>query len=212
MRISGQAPKGSFTSPEELMQTVNEFKATEKPKETQKENQPEQDSGQMFADDVTPEPENKVKSPEENLEVLGVEISDEDVMQYLLLGGLTKTVTLYSRNDRKYTAEVRTLSTDDLEMIDTFLAEETKKEDMLQAGLEMRRASWTVAFAVSKINGRNIAPSTKEMTKKEQMRKRKDVIRSLSAHMVDLLARKHYLFVSNLNLLLEENEGALVKK
>lgn len=216
MQLNG---KGSMGIPEEMREEMHRQQQQKKAKQ----NRPEPDDGDVREvdslhpdlDETPPKKEEEVK-PEDIgalhiFKKLGIEMSEEDVQKLIFKGYVEKDIEIVKG---LLTAKLKTLTTEEYDIIDEMIAEETKATEMTVDGHNGRKSVLTVAMSLVSLNGK---PVVREVPKNEDgsvnIRKytemRRMVLRKMSATVVDKMIRIHGSFTVGVNIGVENPEDLL---
>jgi len=166
----------------------------------------------------------KVPTPEENLSRIGIYLTDDDYHNIVFRGGFEKDIVVIpSRGKmRELRASIKTLKTKEYDAIDELLAEDVGTIKMTNEGFTSRRSLWILTFAVTKLDGKPLSKPIFTRSNsgdrdvvdlKATARDRKEkVIGELSPVIVNELIALHAALTTNMDLILNEQKGAYLKK
>jgi hypothetical protein len=212
------APRGSFSyppgmSPEEVIKKAKEQAPPAKNAE---------------AVEVEEEGEDVPKLSDESrfalteLQKLGVEMSSDDWNSLYFAGYVEKDLKLQipdpaTKSLKDFIVTVRTPTGDQADLADELFAEELSSANITKEGAINRKNMWNFAFAVQKINGRELCrPVSSDGSKKIDVRKtvaaKRKVLSQMSPVILKHASIKYSRFVEFLDMLVEDPNQAFFAK
>lgn len=157
--------------------------------------------------------------PLRNLRKIGVELSAGDLNDlFFRKGHIEKEIKVGFDFETKkpIMATFKTLTPREIDEIDECLAEEIANLQITPRGLEDRRVSWTMAFAMVRMAGRQFVKThlRKDDTvdSKATAKERKVFTSELSVHLINKAVKLFTIFDSNIKLIMEDPEGTFLEK
>ena len=210
--------KGSFSGPDSLAQHALSQKSTiEKAREGKEATDAliEKEEWPMVEDlPEGIEEKTRAKTPKEMLAEVGVELNEDDFHNLVFRGYIEKDIEVVKNpiSGKPLTATVKTLTAEEVDLVDELLVEELETTKMSNAGMETRRSVWIGAMAVTKLMGRPLVkkPPVDEngdVDIKAFTKAKKSVLIKLAPFVVDKIIQKHATIVTSYNLILNNNGG-----
>lgn len=155
--------KSSFGIPEEMRKAQEESRSKQEQVEPDeaKEKANDMSDGFEVSDDANHDNDDILKP---SLKDLGIEITPEDINSLIMRNTFEKTVTVYKcpYTDTSFDVCFRALSSEDLNLIDSILMEQTKDEVISIEGFAQRKTLLNLAFSVKTINGKALVKVIKD--------------------------------------------------
>jgi hypothetical protein len=133
--------------------------------------------------------------PRAALKAVGIELSDSDFQSIIYRGYVEKEVELVPSvgGIKAMTVKLKTLTPEEFNLADELVAEDLETIKGTNAGFQIRRELWNVAFAAIEINGREIAKVKREKDAdpdlKELARSRHKILQQLSPGVINKLIK-----------------------
>jgi hypothetical protein len=151
----------------------------------------------------------KKLDPLDQLRKIGVDFTEEDVHNLVFKGTVSKEIAVF-KGVTQLSATLKALTVEECDLVDELTAEEIGKTAMTNSGADSRRAIWTLAFAVTHLNGRMLRDLDKEgavgkdgidLKKKAQLYR--EALRKMSPYVMRVLGELQSIYAASLNLLME---------
>jgi hypothetical protein len=200
MKINASEKQSSFGIPPEMKKAEEDFRA--KAERARLEKEAPIAAEEELAEDAEGETkEFKQKTPIEHLKTLGIDLQEDDFQHLFFQGYVEKNVVIWAGKNGapNFTATIKTLTGEESDLADELMMEslgERKGANISSAGLDQRRAVAFLAFAVTKLNGKNIPPNPLKLKDgsldlKGMAELRRDIIKNLSVAHINKLNRLH---------------------
>lgn len=223
MRLNNpQGMKGSFGMPAEAQEAVKKVEeAKAKPPQEEKqepakivEDWPLPEETELPTDETS-----KQTDPMAILKRLGVEATEEDFHNMIFRGYIEKVVPIQTNPLNKEStleAKLRLLTAEEAELVDELVAEELDNVKMTNTGLDARRASWILAFAVQELFGRPIVrpvmKGNNEVDLKETAKLRRKVLLKMNASVLNRISWIHAQLFTAFDQIQREANSDFLKK
>lgn len=179
------------------------------------------DDGFVTGDDEETAADKRLKGPLEVLKELGVPFSEEDAHDVIFRGYIEKEIVVFpamgGRPAVRYS--FKTLTGQELDLVDELLAEEIKETRMTQDGYTTRRNMWILSFGLVKANGNDLPRVTTKGRDGVEMvdlhataRARREALSRMNSWVITLLMRTHTKMALAINAIIEDPEATLLKK
>ena len=227
MKVTPQqgAPRGSFGIPPEMKEAMADARTEreqrdkkaapevdEAPARETEEDWPLAEAG---PDAVTDKTAKKV-DPIASLAEIGVTVTDDDFHNLVFKGYIEKTVEVLSHGSMKLSATLKTLTTEELDIVDELVAEDLETIKMTNNGADTRRSMWTMSIAVTKLQGKPVAAvevgQKGEVDLKKMARAKREVLKRLNPAVIDKMISAHVRITTCYNLMVNEPGSATLKK
>lgn len=212
--LEGRSADGSGTDPEFSPSTMGVG---------EEEDEGEDSAGQT--PDATPQEKASptLLSPMQKLKKIGIDLSGEDFNRLIFKGYIEKPLKLSVNpiTREPVMATFRTLTPGEYDELDECLAEECSDLRVTREGAEQRRSSWTLAFSLIAIDGKQfVKPVMKKdpdlagemVDTKATAKLRKKYIRSLNTQLVNKALNLFDTFTVNLGLIVEDPDATFFGK
>ena len=147
-------------------------------------------------------------SPVNRMKHIGIELTEDDVHQYLFKGFLSKKVPIMSGLKKEMTATLKTLTTEECLVVDKMIARAIdSKTPMTREGLDQLRSVYTLAFGVLELAGRPIAKMQANGMLEEYAIAASKTIQALSAGLATKLVKLHLIFTVAMNRLVDDGSS-----
>lgn len=191
--------RGSFGLPPEMKEAVEKAKAEKKetPEPVKAEEVQQQAQVGVTDDDA------QKADPMQILKGMGVEFNDTMFNQLLFKGFVEADLEVIGK---KFIARIRTLTTEEYDMVDELLAEDVKTKQMTNDGFDTRRSMWVMAFGVTHLMGKPVCPvvvgeDKKTVDKVATAKKRRAVLSGLAPIVINTLIQKHAAMTVAINMI-----------
>lgn len=142
---------------------------------------------------------------------LGIELGEEDIQKIIFKGYVEKEVSIV---EKYLKAKLKTLTTEEYNLVDEVIADEAKNSDMSVDGYNARKSVLTVACGLVELNGK---PVIKKVPKeddgsvdlKKYMLLKRQVLDKMSGSVVDKLIESHGAFSLGVNMAIRNPEDLL---
>lgn len=211
---------GSFGIPPHMQDQMDRMAKTKKSQteiDMSEEEAPKADfmDGDPITDGTPAEPEKKSLevfdrdlTAEEVLKSIGVDFTDEDFQKLLFKGYVDKEVEVTKFKGKAFTAQIKTLTAEEYDMIDEILTEELKEISMSPQGYDARRSIMIGSFAITKILGKPICKEVKdssgEIDRKGMAHERRKVLKSLAPPLLNKIMEMQNALTVATNLIIRE--------
>lgn len=219
MKVPTNAPRSSFGIPKEATEQIDNLRQQKESADKIRQEvsePPAKNEEWPMAEAVEVEEEVSTVTPEAILKRIGIEPTEDDYHSLLFRGFVEKVVPVAQiPGGRKLSAKIKTLTAEEVEWVDEFLARDIESTKMTNSGLDFRRAGWTMAFAILELEGRPIAKNVLVdgvVDHKKTAEERRKVIAKLSPYVIDKIIRIHAEMSAAFNVIITEPTGDLVKK
>lgn len=220
VKVGGEGPRnrGSFGIPDDVQEEMarNRTRAAQQPTPSQAADT--EDEGDAAP---APEPELEAKvelptdatvkklDPVQALKEIGITLSEDDMTQLIFKGSLEKTVDVYKTPKLKLTATLKTLTAEELDVVDELMAEDIDSIKMTRDGASTRRSMWLLSLAVTQLNGRPVRaldrdiPNAKDLSPSQYLRTKarlvREVLQKMNPHVLAKTMGIHTTFAMALN-------------
>jgi len=219
MKVPPNAPRSSFGIPKEVNEQIDNLRQQKESAEriNREVSEPPPAKTEDWPTTESVESEQvSAADPEAVLKRLGIEPTEEDYHSLLFRGFVEKKVDIAQvPGGKKFSAKLKTLTAEEVEWVDEFLAEDIERTKMTNSGLDFRRAGWTMSFAILELNDRPIAKNVivdGTVDHKKTAEERRKVIAKLSPYVIDKIIRIHAEMSAAFNVIITEPTGEFVKK
>lgn len=217
------SPQSSFGIPTETREQIDTARARTQAKSDKPQNPPPVEGKVNVVEDWPtaekagdPEDSVRVPTPLDILKSHGIEPSENDYHSLLFRGFVEKSVNIASiPGGKKLTAKIKTLTTEEVEAVDELVAKDIENIPMTQVGLDARRSSWSLAFAVTELNEKPVCKPVMNGNKidiKATAAERREVLTKMSPYIIDKVIRIHAEMSAAFSLLVTDTSEDIVKK
>lgn len=240
MKINTPQGGSSFGIPQDMKDAAEKRRQAQEKREAEQprqegfadtgfgENMDDDDEGPRTIDDAVAELEKKdeekkptdvLLGPIEALKELGIEPTEEDFHQFIFRGYLEKTIPMFKMpmSEKYFTAKVKTLTAEEMDMVDELSTAELEKTQMSRDGHNIRRSMWIMSFAILELQGKPIVAKPIMLEDKTpdyvaMAKERRKVLAKLSPYVIDSIINKHAQFSTAINMMVFHPEKTIVKK
>jgi hypothetical protein len=211
-------PVSSFGLPDNVKKAMADREQQKsKPQVEQQAQQTEQEPAPELSDQTDASKDKPVKrDPEKEgfaiLKEIGVDFNETDFHNYLFRGHITKEVVISKTSSMVFSATVKTLTSNELNLADGLLAEDIDNLKMTRDGMLARRSIWYLSFGLQALVDKPITKQIykddagKELDLVAMAKERQEVIVGLAPGVTDKLIRMQAALTSALNLLIENKD------
>lgn len=209
---------GSMGIPQDMREAMDKQAEEKKARQRREEGKPPVD--EVKVDSIHPDVEASADKKEETqkevganqiFKKLGIDMTEEDIQKIIFKGYVEKEVAIVGKHLR---AKLKTLTTEEYDIVDEVLADEAKNTNMTMDGYNGRKSVLTVAMGVVEFNGK---PVVRQVPKdedgqidiKQLMLLRRQVLDKMSASVVDKLIETHGAFTMGVNMAVRNPEDLL---
>lgn len=227
-----QGMKGSFGLPKEVQEAaeaMREKRAAPQPPPEDEPKSREVEEDWPLGEETGFEPQQPEDLPTDDsvekedpfsiLKDLGIEVSEDDFHNLMFRGYVEKVVPIMVNPMNKeeiLTAKLRLLTAEELDLVDELLAEDMDSLKMTHQGLEARRSSWVMSFAVQELLGRplcrTVAGKNGEIDLKETAKKRRQVLSKTNSAVLNRIINVHARMFMAYSLIQQEANEDFLKK
>lgn len=213
-------PQSSFGLPDDLKRQIAERENVRRKEEAEKQPEVAEDQEEVAQESVEVKTEEKKKISKRNPEKegralladIGVSFDETDFHNYLFRGSITKHIVVSKTKEFEFTAEIKTLTGQELDLADELLARDIEDLQMTRDGMMARRSVWYLSFGLKKLCDKPLVKnifkpdSDKELDHKEMATERRKIILDLAPSVTDKLIRCQAVMTSALNLFIENKD------
>lgn len=160
---------------------------------------------------------------------LDITITEDDMYKLITTGTLTKRASVIKTGNFTLTAEVKTLTAEEMMVVDQLLAEELKNTAMTNTGYQARMSMWTLSLGIVRINNSLIPTSgiplkngktlnSKDSSPADEIdflalaRAREKELKTFSGIVIDKLAQAHARFALACNVIVGNPDSPLLDR
>ncbi len=216
-----KSKQGSMGIPEDMREEIQRQheKKQAKARASQEDDVKTASSPYPDLDDKADTPEKKEEKSADPRDVgaaqifkkLGIEVNEEDIQKIIFKGYIEKNIVIVKN---VLTAKMKSLTTEEYDIVDEVMAKEAKDVDMSVDGFNARKSVLTTAMSLTEFNGK---PLIKEPPKNEDgsvnlmehMQRKRIVLKKMSATVVDKLIETHGAFSLGVNMGIRNPEDLL---
>ena len=148
-----------------------------------------------------------------SLKEMGIEVTEEDVNDYLFYGTVKKTVNVFQiRKNKFFTTTIRTLTSKDYMVVEDILGDYLKYNDMTREGLASLRTLSVLSLGVVELQGRPTIDSwdssdDSAVAIKKRALENKKILEELAPGTINKINHIHAALTTAFNNMLDEGNS-----